>query len=262
MTGLDLTSVQGDLHRWWVPWSLEYLDACESTQDVARAALRRGAGHGLAVVANWQRAGRGRHGRSWTAPPGLALLLSVILVPPPGWLGMLPLLAGVAVADGIEASCGLRCDLKWPNDVLVDDRKVAGILAERPPGPAVVLGVGVNVNLGPGDLPQETPATSLLLLTGKAVVREGLLGSILNSLDAWYGKALEGGAAVVLAAWRARASMLGRPVEVTGETVIRRGTAEGIDEEGGLILRYDDGRREVLLAGDIRLIRTAGRERA
>ncbi len=256
MSALDVASVSQELRREHINWTLEHREVCDSTQDLARAALQQGAMAGTVIVTDWQRKGRGRYGRPWTAPPGRALLFSTILIPPPGLIGALPLLAGVAVGDGIESGTGIRCDLKWPNDVLAANQKVAGILAERPPGPAVVLGAGVNVNLAQTDLPAEAAATSLLVLTGRELSRERLLASILNSLDAWYGRAIEEGSQAIIAAWRQRTSMLGHPVEVTQNGATRWGVAEDIDETGGLILRYEDGRRETLIAGEVRRLRT------
>ncbi len=256
MSSLDVASVSQELRGEHINWTLEHREVCDSTQDLARAALQQGAMAGTVIVTDWQRKGRGRYGRPWTAPPGRALLFSTILIPPSGLIGALPLLAGVAVSDGIETLTGVQCDLKWPNDVLAAESKLAGILAERPSGPAVVLGVGVNVNLAQADLPAQAAAISLLVLIGREVSRERLLASILNSLDAWYGRAIEEGTQAIIAAWRQRASMLGHPVEVTQNGSVRLGVAEDIDEAGGLILRYDDGRRETFLAGEVRRLRT------
>jgi len=153
MTAMVLERVRERLVPGEVLWKLHYEPSCSSTQELARAAAARGAGEGWTVVTDVQREGRGRLGRSWVAPPETALLFSTILQPPLDVLPLLPLLAALAVAGGIEGSTGAVPDLKWPNDVLLNGKKLAGILLERPAGPDVVLGVGLNVNQARQDVP-------------------------------------------------------------------------------------------------------------
>jgi len=231
-------------------WSVERYDEVDSTQDVARARLVAG----RVVVAGWQRAGRGRHGRVWTAPPGRALLFSAVLSPSEPVVSILPLLAGVAVRDAIAAAAGAETDLKWPNDVLAGDRKVAGILVERPAGAFAVLGIGINANLEEADLPAGR-ATSLLIETGHPVDLEALLAAVLARLDEWLAEAASAGAEAIVAAWRKRTRMFGQPVEVLVGERLARGVAEDITEAGALVLRHPDGRREVLVAGEVRRVR-------
>lgn len=255
MRRLDVPAVNRALLREHVHWTLRYQEVCDSTQDLARSALQTGVGAGTLFVTDWQRKGRGRYGRPWSAPQGHALLFSTILFPPEDLIGMVPLLAGVAVSGAIEGLTAVQCDLKWPNDVLAGARKVAGILAERPPGPAVVLGVGINVNVASSDLP-DTDATSLLVMTGRQVSREELLASTLNAVDSWYGRALREGPQTIIRAWRLRTSMLGRTVAVVRDGATRLGIAEDIDDNGRLMIQYEDGRREALIAGEISRIRS------
>src|SRR5207245_4363471 len=180
-------------------WTIERYEVVQSTQDVARERLT----DGRVIVAAWQRAGRGRHGRPWSAPPGRALLFSAVLAPAGPVAAILPLLAGVAVRDAIASTAGVAAELKWPNDVLSDGAKVAGILVERPPGPFAVLGVGINANLEAVDLPGDW-ATSLLIRTGHPVDLAALLAATLEQLDQWLERAASAGIDVIVNAWRER----------------------------------------------------------
>ncbi len=259
MNPLDLDAVRAALRPEHLAYALRYRRVCDSTQALARAALLEGAGEGSVTVSDEQRAGRGRRGSPWTAPPGRALLFSVILDPGPSLAGRIPLLAGLAVADGIEVATGLRVDLKWPNDVMAAGRKLAGILAERPPGNAIVLGIGLNVNQSPDELPAGTPATSLAILLGRQLPREPVLASLLNALDRGCARLRREGGGWLAPAWRRRSSMLGQPVEVTMDGTRTTGVAEDIDVDGTLIIRLADGRRRAVIAGTVSHLRTTPR---
>ena len=243
---------------------LEVVAEAGSTNADLAAAAREGAADGTVLVADHQSAGRGRLGRTWTAPPGTGLALSVLLrpvVPFDRWT-WLPLLAGLAVSDGIRQECDLPADLKWPNDVLVLGRKVCGVLAERvetPTGPAVVIGMGVNVHLGADQLPVPT-ATSLALaladlgVPGVPLSRTSLVSTTLRSLERILGRweGLDGGAADALAlAYRERCTSLGRQVRVSlSDSSTVEGTARDVDASGRLVLDTADGSR-TFGAGDV-----------
>jgi BirA family transcriptional regulator, biotin operon repressor / biotin---[acetyl-CoA-carboxylase] ligase len=230
-------------------WAVERYEEVQSTQDVARERLIEG----RVIVAAWQRAGRGRHGRPWSAAPGRALLFSAVLRPTVPVAPILPLLAGIAVRDAIAATAGVAAELKWPNDVLTDGAKVAGILVERPPGPFAVLGVGVNANLEAADLPGES-ATSLLIKAGHPVDLDELLAAILAQLDRWLERAASAGTEIVVKAWRERTQMLGRQVEVVLPDRTVRGIAEDVTGSGALLVRSPRG-VEAFVAGDVRQVR-------
>lgn len=253
MTAFMLDRVGGWLLPGEITWSLHFEPACDSTQDLARAAAEAGVAEGWTVVTDLQRRGRGRQDHSWIAPDGEALLLSIVLRPPVDVLPKLPLLAALAVAGGIEASCGVAPDLKWPNDVLVHDHKLAGILLERTGNAAVLLGMGVNVNQSAADLPEA--ATSLALVLGRPVERERLLAAILNDLSNAYERADREGVQWIVPGWRSRTSMLGQRVRFDYQGVPVEGIATDITEEGALRVETGDGRRLDLIAGDVQRVR-------
>lgn len=209
-----------------------------STNDRARELAAAGAPHGTLVTADLQHAGRGRQGRTWTAPAGQALLMSLVLRDPPE---LLPLAAAVAVAR----ACGEEAQLKWPNDVLLAGRKVAGILAEgRPQQGWAVLGIGINVAVDPAALPAELRERAGTL--GRAPQdREPLLADVLAGLE----EALTLEPAALLGRWRARDGLRGREVAWHAG----HGVAAGIDDAGRLLVRLEDGRQATLDAGEVHL---------
>jgi BirA family biotin operon repressor/biotin-[acetyl-CoA-carboxylase] ligase len=213
----------------------------DSTNRRARELAAQGAPHGTIVTADEQTAGRGRQGRSWTASPGDALLFSLLVRPPSE---LLPLAAAVAVA---EALVPLDAQIKWPNDIWIERRKVAGILIEgRPQEGWAVLGVGLNVRTR--DFPPELRDTATsLALHGSTVTVSDALSALLSALDHWT----RASAGDVLQAWRARDALRGQPVRwAHGE-----GTAAGISDGGALIVETADGARVELDAGEAHLER-------
>jgi BirA family transcriptional regulator, biotin operon repressor / biotin---[acetyl-CoA-carboxylase] ligase len=200
------------------------VDSCESTQALVDTALPEGA----LVVADHQTGGRGRLGRTWEAPPGTAILCSLLLKPPPdGNAPELSLVAGVAVADALERATGLAVQVKWPNDVMLRRSKVGGCLAESRDG-VVILGIGVNVNQAGEQLPER--AGSLRSLTGLAWDRAALLDSLLDDLDTLYGAWRKDGLDAVYDGLAPRDFLRGRRVSVNGTA----GTAVKIDRAGKL----------------------------
>ena len=216
--------------------------SCESTQTLVDTTLPEGA----LVVADHQTAGRGRLGRTWEAPAGTALLCSLLLKPPPERdAPQLSLVAGVAVADSVELVTELAVQLKWPNDVMLRRRKVAGCLAEARNG-AVVLGIGLNVNQTREQLPDG--AGSLLTLTGREWDREELLSAMLEALDARYEQWLEGGLDAVYEGLGPRDFLRGRRVSVDGTS----GVAAKIDREGRLVIDVGHGEPVAVESGEVR----------
>jgi BirA family biotin operon repressor/biotin-[acetyl-CoA-carboxylase] ligase len=223
--------------------------------DVAEAA-RAGAAEGLVVVAERQRAGRGRQGRQWESPPRAGLAVSVLLRPqtPTGRYGWLPLLAGVALVETVRRLGELDAVLKWPNDLLIAERKCAGILAEATAG-AVVVGIGLNVSLRESELPRPD-ATSLVLSGSACTDRDPLLRGILRELAGWYRRwqltAGDPEASGLREAYRMHCATLGRPVRISlpgGGSLA--GTASDVDTEGRLVITQGDGTPTALAAGDV-----------
>jgi BirA family biotin operon repressor/biotin-[acetyl-CoA-carboxylase] ligase len=225
-----------------------------STNDVAAAIAGRGAREGSVVLANAQSAGRGRQGRTWVSPPGAGLYVSIVLAPPPHAVPLLTIAAGVAVAEGIQAASGLEPRLKWPNDVYLGDRKVAGVLAEADNCSIVILGIGVNVMPAAYSPAIASRATSIEDELGRPVDRGLLLAECLSSLAVRYDSLRNGTAAAVMDAWRAGAApTLGRRVRWDAAGVAHEGVAENIDETGALLVRTASGLARVI-SGEVHWI--------
>jgi len=231
-----------------------------STNDFARRLGRNKEPEGSVVVAEQQTRGRGRLGRPWQSPSGVGIWLSVLLRPrmETSELGILPLFAGLCVAEAVEETTGLSPLLKWPNDVLLGSRKFCGILSEsefrHERLDFVVIGVGMNVNQREVDFPPELrdQATSLRLATGDTVDRIALLAKLLQVLDRNYRTASEKGFGSFLEPWKERCPFLGRPVEVTLADEAYRGVFSDVAPDGALLLQTEDGVR-TFSAGEITL---------
>lgn len=226
-----------------------------STNDVAIRLASTGVEEGTTVLADAQRAGRGRQGRAWFSPAGAGLYVSVVLRPR-RLLPQVPLAAGVALADGVKAATGLLVEIKWPNDLVIGRRKLGGILTEAVGTgervDAVVLGYGINLRAValPGELRDR--ATSIEAELGKPPDRGVVLVETLAALAARYRDLQEGRLTAILDRWRDLApASHGRTVEWSEAGVARRGVAAGIDDEGRLIVRIGDA-LERLAAGEVR----------
>jgi BirA family biotin operon repressor/biotin-[acetyl-CoA-carboxylase] ligase len=238
-------------------WSVTLMPSAGSSNALAsaRPADRR------VVVVDHQTAGRGRLDRAWVTPAGTALTFSAVVdpgLPDPRW-PLLPLAAGLAVATAVRRA-GVQATLKWPNDVLVGERKLCGILVERverPAGrPLAVIGIGINTDLAPAELPVPT-ATSLAIL-GATVARATLLGWVLAALDAVLGD-LRAGPARFLDSYREASATLDRTVEVQLPDGARlRGLATSVDETGRLVVSPADGPVVAVGAGDVVHLRATG----
>ncbi|HWM14448.1 MAG TPA: biotin--[acetyl-CoA-carboxylase] ligase [Gaiellaceae bacterium] len=223
---------------------LRYAEQCESSQRLLDPSLPEGA----AAICDEQTAGRGRLGRGWKAPAGTAILCSVLLRPPPGRaVAELSLVGGIAVAETAEAALKLSAQIKWPNDVLVNRRKVAGILAETA-GDAVVLGVGLNVNQTREQLPSGAHVQPASLLTTDGVRRERapILADLLARLEQAYSSWREGGLDALYEGLGARDFLRGRRVVVDGEA----GLGVAVDRSGRLEVEID-GERRLVESGEV-----------
>ena len=230
-----------------------------STNDIVDKLARDGVAEGIVVFAESQSKGRGRLGRQWMSPAGRGLWFSILLRPPlrPSGATQLTVLSAVAVARAIERETGLRPDIKWPNDIMFGDRKVAGILielgAELDRIKHVVLGIGIDVNLEPSEFPPELRAiaTSLREQVGRPVDRASLATAVLRELDHLYARLKAGDFPEIGDEWMRRCATLGRRVVIrVGDRVIE-GLAEALDEEGSLLVRTQHGRLERIVGGDV-----------
>jgi BirA family biotin operon repressor/biotin-[acetyl-CoA-carboxylase] ligase len=244
---------------------IHWLGAAGSTNDVAAHLAELGADEGTAVVAETQTAGRGRHGRTWFSPAGAGLYASIILRPaeerPPGnpsSMGLLTLAAGVAIAEAVRVSTGLPAEIKWPNDIMIGRRKLAGILAESAGHagamPFVVLGFGVNLQVAAYPAELAIRATSIEAETSRPADRAQVFSEILAALAERYADLRAEKFDVILSDWRRLAPALrGAPIEWDSPGGVLRGRAENIDGQGALLVRVGD-RIERLIAGEIRWI--------
>ena len=230
--------IEYELGTRWVGQRIAVWDRVSSTNDLAARAARSQANGGLVILADSQTAGRGRRGRSWSAPAESAILASVLVFPPGpiADVSWLTALGAVAVAEAVEAELGMTLQIKWPNDVRHRGRKVAGILVERR-GPAAIIGIGVNVNLPQAAFPPELRevATSLQAITGRPIDRSELARRLIQRLDSHYGEAVSRNSNLALnLGWRNRLEPLGRMVRLQLTTEVLEGRLLDADLELGV----------------------------
>jgi BirA family biotin operon repressor/biotin-[acetyl-CoA-carboxylase] ligase len=233
-----------------------YHSSLPSTQDAARQEAEGGAQEGTTVLADQQTAGRGRLGRRWVSPAGANLYFSMVLRPDAEHLRSLVMIWPLAIALGVEEATGLRARVKWPNDVLVGSRKLAGVLIESTfSGPRVayaIPGIGINVNLDASRLGQiSDTATSISIELGREASREEVLAAVLGRFEELYEAARRG--EPIHLDWKARLDTLGRRVRVTFGDRVEEGLAEDAEPDGALVLLRPDGSRVRIEAGDVTL---------
>ncbi|MFQ5905274.1 MAG: biotin--[acetyl-CoA-carboxylase] ligase [bacterium] len=232
-----------------------------STNDLAKRLGEDGAEEGTVVIADEQRRGRGRFGRSWLSPKGEGIWMSVILRPQAGLepVTALSLVAAYSVATSVRELTGMRATIKWPNDVRVGEKKMCGILAEldrdSAGGEFIVLGIGVNVNQVEFGEDLAQAATSIRIETGRIASRLPLIRRILENLEKFYVRARRDGFSSVIEKLREISTLVGKRVEVSmGEETVS-GYVQDIDDRGRLIVRTDDGRIREILAGEADAVR-------
>jgi BirA family biotin operon repressor/biotin-[acetyl-CoA-carboxylase] ligase len=238
--------------------SLYLLETVGSTNAAARELAEQGAPEGTTVLAEHQTAGRGRQGRSWTDIPGENILCSVVLRPriPSSRIPLLTFAVSVAAAEAVERATGLRPSCKWPNDLLLRDRKFCGILLESASAGLrsgfAVAGIGINVNQRafPDDI--SARATSLAAEAGTPVDRAALVRALLESLETWYDRVKQGDLSPALERWRSLTSMFGQKVSVTAGQETVSGIALRLADDGGLVIKSGSMLRTVY-AGDVTL---------
>jgi BirA family biotin operon repressor/biotin-[acetyl-CoA-carboxylase] ligase len=234
------------------------LGAVESTQATAFTLAANGAADGTAVVADYQRQGHGRRGRAWHAAPGESLLVSIIVRPrvPVRMLPQYSFAAALATADAVERVGHVTPRLKWPNDVLLGGRKVAGVLAETRSGdtgggapPVVVIGIGLNLRQSGFDAAIADTATSVFMQTGRHPSVDDALGALLETFDGWRARLEHDGFLPLRARWLALADTIGRCVVIDGVT----GVAVDLADDGALLVGDGDRHRRIV-AGDVTVV--------
>lgn len=268
--GYRLLGVPDRLYPAEITWGLKtsflgrhiyFHERLDSTSRLARELAAQGVPEGTLVVAEEQTGGRGRLGRGWFSPYGKGIWCSVILYPSLSPLDAPPLtmLAAVAVAEALHQATGLKAGIKWPNDLLLANKKICGILtelfAEMEKVNHLIIGIGVNVNIAPEEFPPELreTATSVLAETKRRVSRVNLLQELLAKLEYWYLKWQKEGFAPVLARWKEYSVTLGRPVKVISHRESYEGWAEDVSDDGSLILRLPNGQRQKIISGEVSL---------
>jgi BirA family biotin operon repressor/biotin-[acetyl-CoA-carboxylase] ligase len=233
---------------------IEWHTTIDSTMTEAIRLAGQGTPSGTVVGAEEQTAGQGRHGRVWHSEPGLGLYVSIILRRQlmPASLPVVTLALGLATREAILKATDLVCDLRWPNDVLIESRKCAGILTMLE-GSAIIAGIGINVNHSSFPTELNHIATSLRIATGRTQSRERLLVEVLTSVDAYCDLLeSEGRGPVIETFARASSYVSGRRVSVDQDGSVLHGTTAGLDDSGFLILRGDDGGSSLIVAGGVR----------
>ena len=234
---------------------MRYFDSIDSTMDVAFQLGVEGVGEGTVVCAESQTKGKGRLGRNWISPKSKGIYMSVILRPQlmPADLTQLTLLGAVALCEAVGNFCEVPAKIKWPNDILVHNKKLAGILtessAEMDRVRFVVVGIGINVNVPLSQLPSNS--TSIKNETGRKASRVVLMQEILRSLEQWYITLGEKGFASVIKRWKELSSTLGRRVRLIDPSGNVEGEAVDLDKYGGLIIRGENGLKVKRMSGDV-----------
>lgn len=233
-----------------------------STQDIARQEAERGAAEGTTVLADEQTAGRGRLGRGWLSPPGANLYFSVVLRPAADHLRVLGMIWPLAICEALEEVAGLPARIKWPNDVLVGSRKLAGVLIDSEVGEGevdyAVAGVGINVNFDVSRHEElRSTATSISAELGREVAREDVLAAVLGRFEGLYDATRRGES--VHEGWKARLDTLGQRVRVRFGDSVEEGVAEDAEPDGTLVLCRADGSRVRIEAGEVTLRQDEGR---
>ena len=255
MKNTILSHLPGDL-----PWQVQWFNTIDSTNDRAKVMAQNGAPHGTVLVAGHQTKGRGRMGRSFSSPEGKGIYLSVILRPkrPVRELMHLTCAAGVAMCDAVESTIGLRPGIKWINDLVVNGKKLGGILTELSIAPGTdlvqyaIIGIGINCTQTPDEFPEEIRdiATSLLTATGKAPDMGRLAAAMIQSLYE-MDSGLQQQKTPLMDAYRKDCVTLGAEVVVLKNDKKRYGSALDIDPEGGLLVQFRDGSRETVNSGEV-----------
>ena len=257
MPPFDLTRFESLLTTQTLGRNLIFEPTVGSTMDLAREAALRGAAEGTVALADEQTAGRGRLNRSWITPPAVNLASTLLLRPESSVLRQIAMITPLAIVHAVEDSTGIRCDIKWPNDVQVNGKKLAGILIETSivaDSSVVLVGAGINVHFDPRQHAEiRDIATSIAAELGRDADREALLAAYLAHFERLYDEAKSG--ASMRDRWRDRLITIGQQVHAQWPNHTADGLAEDVDDNGSLIIRTASGDRITIEAGDVTLRR-------
>ncbi len=239
-----------------------FYETVGSTNSVALNLSER-TEEGAVILSDCQEKGRGRLGRLWISPPGVNIYMSIILKPEikPADATLITLMAGVACSIALRRVSGLDIRVKWPNDLMVADKKLGGILTElKTDGKKIafaIVGIGINVNMDMNEFPGDIReiATSFKNETGKTYSRENIISEILSEIDRWYLRLKKMDRETILSSWKQLTSTLGREVMVMAGRETWKGFAESVDDEGMLILRLPSGETKKISSGDLKILR-------
>ncbi|MFA6469621.1 MAG: biotin--[acetyl-CoA-carboxylase] ligase [Bacteroidota bacterium] len=234
-------------------------DSIDSTNSFAKTLSKNDAPHGTVIIAEEQTAGRGRLQRNWQSPKGANLLFSIVLYPDFGMekISLLPFAGSLAVADAIDSVTGLSATCKWPNDVLINNKKVCGMLAESSTTATeikkIILGIGINVNQKEFPAELSAKATSLKIESGKDLDRIFLVQKVLEELEHRYIQLSNFPPQQLLNDWRMKALLFGKKITVLESEFSFAATAIDVAEDGSLIIQTEDGEKRSIFAGDVSL---------
>ena len=258
----DILTVEGikrNLSARFIGADIYLFDAIDSTNDYALKLAKEGAKEGTVVLSESQSKGKGRLGRSWFSPSGANIYLSIILRPqmPTSQIPLLTFAAAIAVAKAIRNAANLDADIKWPNDILIRGKKVAGILsemgAEKDKVNFAIVGIGINVNLDKKDIPLELidKATSIKIESNSLIDRTNLICRIIENLEEWYNLFERKGINDIIKEWKRLAITIGRDVKVQSGNSFVEGRAVDIDENGALLIKDRNSVIQKVLSGDV-----------
>lgn len=260
---LNTASLKQSLTGKFIGHQIYYYEEIDSTNDEAFRLGLAGAPEGTALIANCQSAGKGRMQRVWHSPAGENIYTSIILRPniESARAPQISILAGVAVAEVLDSYCPDRIELKWPNDVMIEGKKVCGILSQMKTAASevdfIVLGMGINVNISYSQFPKEicNLATSLAMETGREISRQELIISLYENLAKWYKQLMKDGFGLIKEKWLSISPMIGEPVQVMFREEVVSGKAIGLDEDGSLILIAAGDKEFKVSAGDATIVK-------
>lgn len=255
---LSQAELESSIRTRWAAAKVLYFNETDSTNTEAKKAAEQGAPHGTLAVADHQTAGKGRRGRSWSSPPGTGIFMTLLTRPDlhPSGASMLTLVAALAVAEAVGQVCGHKAEIKWPNDIVINGKKICGILTEMSTELEhiyyVVTGMGINANMD--EFPDEIRdvATSLVIETGQKVNRSRLIGAVMEAFETYYDRFMEtGDMSALMEIYNGCLANAGREVRVLAPAGEYTGTAVGIDKTGELLVLMEDGEIRRVISGEV-----------